>query len=89
MTDNADEWGAYGIPGINTVKVIARVSTIIKQYFTNNGLNIQDHLEVGAGYKCLVIELFRPLSTKVIIDIEQIVKKNIPDDYRFNLLKLF
>ena len=79
-----DGWGAYGLPGGETVDIRTRISPLIDSYCSDKGLDFGSDIDFGAGANCFVVEVNIPLTQKQKIEIKQIVMENSPSNYSFH-----
>jgi hypothetical protein len=87
MINEPDNWGAYGLPGAETIKIRHRISYLIENYCSENRLDFGRDVDFGAGANCFVVEVNVPLTEKQKSEIKQIVLENSPPDHSYHLIE--
>lgn len=85
MNHEHDKWGLCGLPSLETVEVRNTLSALISAYLSAKGLDLERNVAIGAGFKCVVLELHAPFSREQEIAMEQILARNIPSDHTFQI----
>jgi hypothetical protein len=87
MNNQKSNWGQCGLPSQQTIELRNSVAALVSTYLTARGFNSERDFAIGAGFKCVILELYAPLAPEQEIEMKRIFVRTIPLDHTFQIWK--